>query len=65
MQLKEKKLELIKTFTFDLTKNGDVLNLIYENNKNYYIIVILNNNIQIIDINKLRVENLIPINNKL
>ena len=65
MQLKKKKLELIKTFTFDLTNNGDVLNLIYENDKNYYIIVILNNNIQIIDINKLKVENLIPINNKL
>ncbi len=65
MQLKKKKLELIKTFTFDLTNNDDVLNLIYENNKNYYIIVILNNNIQIIDINKLKVENLIPINNKL
>ena len=65
MQLKKKKLELIKTFTFDLTNDDDVLNLIYENNKNYYIIVILKNNIQIIDINKLRVENLIPINNKL
>ena len=65
MQLKKKKLELIKTFTFDLTNNDDVLNLIYENNKNYYIIVILKNNIQIIDINKLKVENLIPINNKL
>ena len=65
IKLKEKKMKLIKTFTFDLTNNGDVLNLIYENDKNYYIIVILNNNIQIIDINKLKVENLIPINNKL
>jgi hypothetical protein len=33
--LKKKKLKLIKTFTFDLKNNGDVLNLIYENNKNY------------------------------
>ena len=66
MKLEKKKLKLIKTFTFDLINNGDVLNLIYKNNKNYSIIIILNNNIQIIEIkNELRIENLVPINNKL
>ena len=59
-------MKLIKTFTFDLKNNGDVLNLIYKNNKNYSIIIILNNNIQIIEIkNMLKIENLVPINNKL
>ena len=60
-------MKLIKTFTFDLKNNGDVLNLIYKNNKNYSIIIILNNNIQIIEIKEknLRIDNLVPINNKL
>lgn len=33
MKLEKKKLKLIKTFTFDLINNGDVLNLIYKNIK--------------------------------
>ena len=66
MKVEKKKLKLIKTFTFDLQNNGDVLNLIYKNNKNFSIIIILNNNIQIIEIKgKLRIENLVPLNNKL
>ena len=67
MNLEKKELKLIKTFTFDLKNNGDVLNLIYKNNKNYSIIIILNNNIQIIEIKEknLRIDNLVPINNKL
>ena len=66
--LKKKKLELIKTVTFDLKNDGEVLHLIYknENNKKNYIIIILNNNIQIIEItNKFKVENLLEINDKL
>ena len=66
MKVEKKKLKLINTFTFDLKNNSDVLNLIYKNDKNYLIIIILNNNTQIIEIkNKLRIENLVPLNNKL
>ena len=66
--LKKKNLEIIKTITFDLKNNGEVLNLIYkdENNQKYYIIIILNNNIQIMEIkNNFKTENLFEINNKL
>jgi len=66
IKFEKKQLKLIKSFTFDLKNNGDVLNLIYKNNKNYSIIIILNNNIQIIEINnKLEIENLVVMNNKL
>ena len=36
LKLEKKQLKLIDTFAFDLIKNGDVLNLIYENNKKIF-----------------------------
>jgi len=66
IKYEKKQLKLIKTFTFDLKNNGAVLNLVYKNSKRYSIIIILNNNIQIIEINnKLEIENLVAIDNKL
>ena len=66
IKLENKQLKLIKKFEFVLENNCDIFNLIYKNDKNYSIIIISNNNIQIAKIqNKLETENLVEINSKL